>query len=185
MIYQIIIPDLFFSFPSSSDELEVQSSFKFNLGLSSQKVRLTLYGLFFSFPPWWFELRDDEEDFVGEEDVTGIADAPIDQPSNRPGVMSGENEPGKIPRDIVNIKEVFPQPLAPHTKIWRSSVYTSFGAIADGEGGDRFSMLWLVFNLNNELEVVWLSLSNDDDSVDLLWFTMVVDHNKAYRGFWT
>ena len=59
---------------------------------------------------------------VGEEVDTGIADAPIDQPSNRPGVMSGENEPGKIPREIVNIREVFPQPLGPQTRILRSSV---------------------------------------------------------------
>ena len=59
---------------------------------------------------------------MGEEVDTGIADAPIDHPSNLPGVMSGENEPGNIPREIVNIKEVFPQPLAPQTKMLRSSV---------------------------------------------------------------
>ena len=50
-------------------------------------------------------MSEDEEDLVGEEADTGIADAPIDHPSNLPGVMSGENEPGNMPLEIVNIKD--------------------------------------------------------------------------------
>ena len=108
---------------SSSDELELlDSESRFNLGRSSQNVRLTLYGLTFSLPPWVYELFEEVDDLLGEEADTGIADAPIDHPSNLPGVKSGENDPGKMPREMVNIKEVFPQPFDPHTKILRSSL---------------------------------------------------------------
>ena len=117
------IPGLLSFASSSSEELELLDSMsKFNLGRSSQNVRLTLYGLTFSFPPWVYELFEELDDLVGEEAETGIADAPIDHPSNLPGVKSGENDPGKMPREIVNIKEVFPQPFDPHTKILRSSL---------------------------------------------------------------
>ena len=65
----------------------------------------------------------------GEAAEIGKAVAFIDHPSNLPGVISGEKSPGKIPREMVNINEVFPQPLDPHTRILRSSLYMLLGAI--------------------------------------------------------
>ena len=108
---------------SVSDELELlDSESKFNLGRSSQNVKLTLYGLTFSFPPRLYALLEDDDDLQEVEFVIGKADAPIDHPSNRPGVMSGENDPGNMPRERVNISDVLPQPLAPHKRTLRSSL---------------------------------------------------------------
>ena len=108
----------------------------------------------------------------GEAAEIGKAVAFIDHPSNLPGVISGEKSPGKIPREMVNINDVFPQPLDPHTRILRSSLYMLLGAIVL-EVVDFF-VVWLVSNVGEDF-----SLLNESD--DFLRFTIFMDHNQTCR----
>ena len=112
----------------------------------------------------------DPEDIFGDAPEIGNAVAFIDHPSNLPGVISGEKSPGKIPREMVKINDVFPQPLDPHTRILRSSLYMLLGAIVL-EVVDFF-VAWLVSNVGERF-----SLLNESD--DFLRFTIFMNHNQT------